>query len=175
MVKKIQAVSASQYLAGKVKRWHTCVGMEQTNADHSHGVIMVIALLHPNPSANLLKAAAAHDLGEFVVGDMPSPAKRDPIIASRIKQLEYEARHAMGIPDWPLTEEEQRWLAFADAYETFMFITYVAQNGPAVSHIQYQMVLDKIEANANALGITFNLNPEGHDPQHGPRNGEKVQ
>jgi 5'-deoxynucleotidase YfbR-like HD superfamily hydrolase len=175
MLKKIQAMSATQYLAGKVKRWHTCVGMEQTNADHSHGVIMVIALLHPNPSANLLKAAAAHDLGEFITGDMLSPAKSDPVIRDRLKQLESEGRHSMGIPDWPLTEEEQKWLEFADAYETFMFITYVAQNGPSVSHLNYQMVLDKMDRNARALGITFDINLDGHDPQHGPQNGEKVQ
>lgn len=169
MAKSIKFITDVQYLSGKVRRWHTCVGMEQNLADHSHGVAMIIALLHPNPSANLLKAALAHDLGEFYTGDMPSPVKRDDVIRERLKELESEARHSMGIPDWPLTEEEHHWLAFADAYETLLFITYVAKNGPAVSHLEYNMVVEKVNKNATALGIQLEAQPDEENS-----NGRKV-
>lgn len=171
MTKSLPPLTVHQYLAGKVKRWHTCIGLEQTNADHSHGVIMVIALLHPNPSANLLKAAAFHDMGEYKSGDMPSTAKRDPVIADRIRELEAEGRHEIGIPDVPLTDEERHWLAFADAYEAFMFLSYVGDGVPAVPNIEHAMITDKIKVHANALDIKLDVNEikNGSAPQNGAK------
>lgn len=156
MTKAIPPLSANQYLSGKVRRWHTCVGLDQTNADHSHGVAFVIAMLHPNPSANLLKAALFHDLGELGSGDMPSPAKRDKILAERIKVLQQETLRQLRIPEINLTEEEQDWLSFADAYETYMFIHYAA-SGPSISHIEQDMVENKMREKSKALGIYFDV------------------
>lgn len=169
MKKSIPPLSSAQYLAGKIKRWHTCIGLEQTLADHSQGVAAVIALLHPNPSANLLKTALFHDYGELITGDIPSPAKKDPVLSKRLKELEAEGRASMGIPEWPLTEEERHWLALADAYETFMFLGYVGEGSPVVRNIEHQLVHDKINKHCDALGLMFDMNLVTGAPRNGER------
>src|SRR6185312_90882 len=65
------------YAAGQVSRWHTkghtC--RPQDVAQHSHGVALLISILHPNPSAKLLIAALHHDLPEVATGDTPRYVK----------------------------------------------------------------------------------------------------
>jgi 5'-deoxynucleotidase YfbR-like HD superfamily hydrolase len=111
------------YRAGKVRRWHTHNSLNQTVADHSHGVIMLILLNHPDPSVSLLRAAAFHDMGELMVGDVPTYSKRASVtLRNELEKLEGEALAKMGIPMPDLTEDEQLWLKWADLTELVNFV-----------------------------------------------------
>ena len=57
-------LSKLAYRAGYTRRWHTTSYLDQSVAEHSWGVALIIMQNHPNPSANLLKAALLHDLHE---------------------------------------------------------------------------------------------------------------
>jgi hypothetical protein len=110
--------------AGQVKRWHTHGYLIRTQdiAQHSNGVVQVIVLLHPDPSARLLKAAVMHDFGELKTGDMPRWAKKEvPTIELALEKLEQGQRQKYGV-DYPLGEEEQRWLAGADLMDAWLFL-----------------------------------------------------
>lgn len=63
--------------AGYVERYHTLrhIG-KQTDAEHSAQAAVLLMMLHPTASVDLLKAVLTHDLGEWFVGDVPSPALR---------------------------------------------------------------------------------------------------
>lgn len=117
------------YLAGKVQRWHTVPSVPpQTIADHAHGVLALILLHHPEPSLNLLKAAAFHDHSEYVTGDIPAPIKRDhPELREMIKKIENEVFPTIGLDIPDLTEEEALWLKWADVEEAYLYVLLIAK------------------------------------------------
>ncbi len=93
---------------------------------HSWGVATIITLLHPNPSANLLKAALLHDSGEKFVGDNPSSMRwmGDNARQSRryYKLAESEVLTVLEVHNYvgAVDDEEQMWLHGADSLE-FLF------------------------------------------------------
>lgn len=78
---------------GQSRRYHTMsVIKEQNIAEHSFGVAWFCELLtQGRASKNLIMAALSHDLAEHMVGDVPSPVKRE--LAVRDKFDEYELAH----------------------------------------------------------------------------------
>lgn len=61
---------------GAVTRFHTVRTIrQQTVADHSHGVALLVTIVAPEASAELIKAALWHDLSECHTGDTPATAK----------------------------------------------------------------------------------------------------
>jgi len=122
------------YAAGQVKRWHTAthVFRQQNVMEHSGGVAMWITLFHPNPSAQLLKAALVHDLGELKTGDMPRWAKQmNPEIEVLLNRLEETVLDIHGLNDWidGLPDDEKQWLHGADLFDAFMFLLHNAAAG----------------------------------------------
>lgn len=111
------------YEAGQVNRYHTNPVMArtpQTNADHSWGVVAIlIDLLEGNVSRNLLLAAILHDADEILGGDLPYPVKKaNPEFAKDHAELTQRMAADHGFPPVPeLTEEEAKWLHFADRLE----------------------------------------------------------
>lgn len=102
-----------------VKRFHTARVDTQTVGHHSAGVAHLICFFHPNPSADLLKAAIYHDLAE-VIGDIPAPTKwKYPEINSAFTnaEAEYNVNHEISVE---LTEEEADWLRLCDALELML-------------------------------------------------------
>lgn len=116
------------YESGKVTRWHTSRAFgQQTNADHSWGVAMIITMLWPDASAALLKAALMHDLPERMTGDVPSHAKWNFLpLKEAVKTMEenYWKRVSLKLP--VLSEEEKKQLALADQIEALMFLSVTA-------------------------------------------------
>ena len=45
-------------------------------AQHCYNMAAMLMLLHPNPSAELIKAVLFHDVAERWTGDMPATAKK---------------------------------------------------------------------------------------------------
>lgn len=100
----------------QVERAHTVrhIGSYSVG-EHSHGVATILALFHPNPSAELLKAALFHDLHEVHTGDVPAFAKM-----LDFTQLEKEVQEVLGT-DICLDEEEQNWFRAADALDLLLW------------------------------------------------------
>src|SRR5690349_19381109 len=82
---------------GQVRRWHVERMPEQSVAEHSHGVAVILCFIC-EPSALLLKAALFHDLAEKQVGDMPAPIKWDfPHIAQFLDEQSDRVERHLGI------------------------------------------------------------------------------
>ena len=107
--------------AGNVMRYHTIGHHMQTTGHHAWGVALLISKLHPDPSANLLKAALWHDMAEVETGDVPSPTKWDNAdITTALEEMEarYMVRNGLVCR---LSIEEGMWLRFADILECYLY------------------------------------------------------
>lgn len=114
------------YDSGGTRRYHNRPKLNQNVKEHSWGVAVIIAIMHPNPSAQLLKAATFHDCSEKVYGDFLRPAKvAFPELRNLDEKLNIlfweEVEKNTGYMYPYLTEEEQLWLNFADMYECYLF------------------------------------------------------
>lgn len=114
--------------SGETERLHTVPHHgSYSTGHHSWGVAMIITMLHPNPSANLLKAALMHDCGEKFVGDNPSSMKwmgENGVEARRYyKLVEADVNHVLGVFDYVgvIDNEEQMWLHGADMLEFLLW------------------------------------------------------
>ena len=118
MIDKLAALMTG----GAVKRYHTAHTIrQQTVADHSHGVAMVVLTLRPLASAALIKAALTHDLAESVTGDIPAPAKwRCSGLKCNLEEMEREFDAKWEV-DWVLTDDEKHLLKWADMAELVVF------------------------------------------------------
>lgn len=119
---------------GRVARFHTKpVLKEETVAAHSFLVAWVCTLVEQprTPSALLLLAALAHDLPEFELGDLPSPAKRRLGLGAAYRAEETNMFRAAGMPDYEheLSKYEQEVLKFADNFAGYLKCVYELQLG----------------------------------------------
>jgi hypothetical protein len=117
----------ASWLAHRVQRYHTnphLASIGQLNSDHCHGVASIIAILYPEASADLLKAAIFHDAGERAAGDLSTTFKRaNPFIAAAHAEYEDEERAKIA-PQYDLEDFEQDWLTMADHLEAILFCAF---------------------------------------------------
>jgi hypothetical protein len=107
--------------AGGVRRWHTesrWIGERQTVGHHTFGVLVILTQITPKEqlTPRLIKAALFHDLGERVVGDVPSPTKwwmRYQTGGNPLDTLEGNILQAAGC-NIELTNVEHQFLDTAD-------------------------------------------------------------
>ena len=98
------------------RRFHTHnVLRQETLGHHSHGVAVLLHILRPDASKELLVAALLHDLAEGEFGDLPGPTKRLLGIREQVAALEARELLDNDLPMPPLTTEETAALKFADA------------------------------------------------------------
>lgn len=115
----------SLWLCGQTKRYHTVPGVQHTVAEHSWGVAVIIAKLHPGPSSALLIAALYHDAAERHTGDAPATVKWEhQDVRDAYNRVERLWEESLGIAV-PLTNDEQRWLKAADMLELVLFCEHV--------------------------------------------------
>lgn len=111
--------------AGCVTRFHTArVVHDETVAEHSFNVMNLLLVMTDGAiTPALLLAALTHDMGEPMVGDIPSPVKRalPPEVGKRMEELEEEAVRAIH-PRllFTLSEEESMTLSLADKLDGLM-------------------------------------------------------
>ena len=118
--------------SGDVRRWHTCPSLEQNVAEHAWGVATILALWHPRPSADLLRAALLHDCHEKKFGDIPSPTKRAfPELVEREEAYELLFFDELGFesPYDQLVSSDFAWLDWADKLEAYLFLQRKRANG----------------------------------------------
>jgi 5'-deoxynucleotidase YfbR-like HD superfamily hydrolase len=120
--------------AGETRRFHTFpVLREQNIAEHSWHIAMLLHIIYgqeePGLRPVLLMAALCHDAAEFIVGDIPAPAKRHmdeilklgtegPTFKEAWGVMEENLLSKVGL-DWDkfLTNEERRMLKFCDSLD----------------------------------------------------------
>lgn len=114
------------YETGKVVRYHANPHLSvygQTVADHAWGCAMLIHMLHPNPTKELLATALLHDAGERWAGDLPYPVKViAPEMAERHSFVEKALAGQNGVPEYHITKRDAKWLKFVDRLEAFLFV-----------------------------------------------------
>ena len=155
-------LTRSQYLSGKVRRWHTHHDLTQTNADHSWGVAMVLLHIHPNPSMQLIKAALEHDCGEYLTGDTPGYAKiASQVLKEELDRLEVAAMQQLGF-DFPHLElEDAHWLSLADAIEAILFVRHCGKLDTADLLERFPALVEKARKYADLVGFNLSNAIEG--------------
>lgn len=120
--------------SGEVTRYHANPRLSrfgQTDAHHQWRCFVIILALHPNPSRDLLIAAATHDGGELMVGDLPYPVKKaHPGLGDVLNKIEAEQRIKIGFPHYELNEADKNWLAFADRLESTLYVRGMLDHVP---------------------------------------------
>lgn len=133
--------------AGSINRYHTerILGVD-TVGTHSWNVTVLIVLLHPNPSARLIKAALFHDVGEAMVGDLPYPAKRQwPKLAEQLSKAEDEVIDILEIEaESKLPKDDYNWLKACDALEAGLFAKEQLELGNTRAREIYNRVFKQI-------------------------------
>lgn len=117
---------------GRVARFHTAPTIKcETVAEHSYLVAWLATLIIGEPRAELLLAALAHDLPEYVTGDMPSPAKKAMGVKDAFTRVERNLYAAAGMPDYEsmLTPQELEVLKFSDNLAGYLKCKYEAEMG----------------------------------------------
>ena len=107
-----------------VRRYHQYTTHEtDTVGKHSAGVALFAQMIDPGCRKEVLLGALFHDLGEGVLGDIPSPTKkmlsqqcRDELDAIELKALE-----ANGYPTELLTDSEVSLLKLCDCLDGLAF------------------------------------------------------
>jgi 5'-deoxynucleotidase YfbR-like HD superfamily hydrolase len=112
--------------ASRVRRYHTTDVQEQSLAQHSWGVAMIVARITPpdNPRlAVLLKYALTHDLHEYVSGDSPATAKWKSKELEEYHRREEEEfnRHHKLVDLSDLQPEEAAIVKWADMLELVLW------------------------------------------------------
>lgn len=119
---------ARAYLSGSVMRWHhnpAMVWTGQTDADHQGRCVLLAVLLHPAPSAGLLRYLATHDAGELDAGDLSLDFKQaEPEFAAAHALFEAKARAALFGADPALTLDEVRWAKLIDRLESACWVLH---------------------------------------------------
>jgi 5'-deoxynucleotidase YfbR-like HD superfamily hydrolase len=94
--------------AGDVVRYHIERTIQtQTVASHSWNAARILLAIWPDAPRTLLVEVLMHDVGEGVVGDVPSPSKRaHPDLREVLDKAEDGARLSMALP-WAVTPRQR--------------------------------------------------------------------
>jgi len=96
---------------------------EYTVGKHSFDAAILLMVLHPDASTNLLKAVLVHDFGERWCGDLPAPVKWcDGEFAKRSAELEQRCIENIGLDFFSLLSPEERvWLKAVDSIDLLLW------------------------------------------------------
>lgn len=118
MLNSIERVKLARS-AGRVQRYHQHALLRPENvAEHTFGLVNLLMIMTDRQvTAKLIMAAMAHDMGEYVSGDIPSPVKHGMGKEARdaFNAIEDKAMHDIHGRDWEaLTDWEYLLLKTAD-------------------------------------------------------------
>lgn len=112
--------------ASFVRRWHTHPTLCDTldyDSGHQQRVALLVLLLKPEASRELIVAAIIHDQGEFAVGDIPSSAKlAHPDLKTIADTIERKAIHDSGLPSIMVTPDEALFLSVCDYLDCYLWM-----------------------------------------------------
>lgn len=153
-----------------VRRYHQYhVAEVDTVGKHSAGVALFINLIDPHARKELIMGALFHDLGEFVLGDIPAPTKRMLPIESReaMDKVESDTLASYGYSS-DLSDLEHILLKLADYCDGLAYCTEELVRGNrslkvvGEKYISYlPEYMDKIPSDApwraEALTVVYSL------------------
>ena len=107
-----------------VNRWHAnpwpaLRNSGDTTDAHQGRCVRLLVCLHPSPSAELIAAAACHDVQECVTGDVPGPAKTGRF-GSALASLEAEISAAFGLP--VAIGDDAEWIELVDMLDAILWM-----------------------------------------------------
>ena len=106
-------------------------------------------MLHPLPSAHLLKCALTHDIPEIITGDVPGPAKVG-FLGEALRLTEQSVSEHLQLPI-PLNKTDAAWLALCDRLDAYLWVrehaNYLTQTP------EWQDALESIYISAQALDV----------------------
>jgi len=139
---------------GEVKRYHTMKTIgEQTVANHSWGVAVILNWLKPDISKAALLKALSHDVAEKRTGDMPAPTKwNNKDLAYELHVVEKEIEKELGV-DYELTEEEQEYFKQSDLFELLLYCVNQRSLGNTNVNVVFSNGVEKL--------VDMNLNKRG--------------
>lgn len=158
--------------AGGVRRYHTerLIGPGQTVAEHSWGVATLVALLWPEASTLLLRAALLHDIAERWTGDGAFTAKRRwPALKAALDRAEADVFAELGA-GYELSAEDQARLKVADRLEMVLFIAEQRALGNITQRLKLETLAHEILRSpeappaARALAAEYFRLPEQERP-----------
>lgn len=109
---------------GAVERCHAFRHLgSYSNAAHSWGVAMLILQLFPEHFERLAAVALCHDVGEFIVGDIPAGVlRRNPELRFAVKGAEAAVLEGLDLPtEHNLTEQEELVLRTCDRLDFYLW------------------------------------------------------
>lgn len=113
------------YEGGVSKRYHTLETLKEQNiAEHSFGVAWLCEILtQGNARKELIMAALSHDLAEHIVGDIPSPTKREMDLSAKFQAYELNKLQSVDLAIYTesLLDGEKQVLQLADMIDGMMF------------------------------------------------------
>lgn len=114
------------YKAAHVERWHNRPTVKaQTTGAHSFGMLQLLILLHPNPSAELMEAIIRHDLHEKFSGDWPHEVKNaHPALRTIEAAYEKAFDEEFGLRALKLSEADRLWLKYLDRLEPIYYLLF---------------------------------------------------
>jgi 5'-deoxynucleotidase YfbR-like HD superfamily hydrolase len=133
----------SLFNASRVRRYHTADVQEQSLAQHSWGVAMIVSRIVPQDDprlAVLLQYALTHDLHEYVSGDSPATAKwksKELEAYHRREEEDFNRRHKLVNYD-DLTPQEQAIVKWADMMELVIWCQKEMTKGNKFANAIYE-------------------------------------
>mgnify|MGYP003112275989 FL=1 len=139
---------------GEVKRYHTMKTIgEQTVANHSWGVAVILNWLKPDISKAALLKALSHDVAEKRTGDMPAPTKwNNEDLAYELRRVEKEIEEELGV-DYDLDAEEQEYFKQSDLFELLLYCVNQRSLGNTNVNVVFSNGVEKL--------VDMNLNKKG--------------
>ncbi len=138
--------------ASNVRRCHTLPHHgEYTVGKHSYDAAMLLMVLHPTASVQLLQAVLVHDCGERWTGDTPAPAKwEDGELGKRLQQLENRCLSKLGLTI-QLTTLERKWLAAVDILELLLW----CKDQIALGNVNASVVVGNIASYLDKMDLPY--------------------
>jgi len=158
--------------AGAITRYHTVRTLRhQSIAEHSWAVTMLVLMVHPTASPELLKAALVHDVAEIVTGDIPATAKwKHPQIKNILDDIEaqFNARYDIDLVLDPFETQVLKW---CDMMELVLWCQEEMELGNRYAtpiHTNGVVFLEKLGHPTDRAEELFNAKTS-HWRQHGER------
>lgn len=129
---------------------------QQTNADHTWGVLVLLDFFWPDADLKLFRAALHHDTGEET--DASGPQKREhPALAQWLDESEAKSRAKLlgADPLAGLSPQEQDKVDFCDKVEAILYVA--TRNRWVLAGDGWPQDIERARQRAQTLGVAAKL------------------
>lgn len=137
-----------------MRRWHTepTIG-DQSVADHSWGVVMLVGWLTNWRRPYLLIHAATHDIGEHATGDVPAQVKwASPEITKVVEELELREHRRLSLPAFVFDTDDALVIKLADTLDAMHYCLEAMRRGEKRARVPFDRMVERIKSRADGGG-----------------------